>query len=226
MSKAAIFWLSLLFAGNLFAQDTFTAPWKSVKLYLNSDWENSTGGLSKASSTSSFIGLFTPAFSWSRQPRIVHEIEIPVLQFEANDRREVYQPVDSNIFEFGYIGGWATTNYLVGLRYELAWKWLDWGPGAFYFGGSLAPFASKTTFTSDIPGQYDLSEKAAGVNVQGVFRLLFRLNHRWFVDLNAPAGYVLNTLDTTVTKNGVTDQSTAFNFSLAASMRVGLGFRL
>jgi len=225
MTKLAIFWLLLLPFGALHAQDAFTAPWKSVKLYLNIGAFNSTGGFSRTLSEGGPVGRLTPAFSWSKQPRFVHEIGIAALQFNSNERKEVYQSLDSNIFDFKYIGGWATTDYQFALRYELAWEWLDWGSGAFYFGGSVTPFVSKTTFKSDTPGVYDGLEEMAGMHLQGVFRLLFRLGNRWFVDLNTPAGFMLNTSDRTITQNGNTENSTTFDFGSVMGLRAGLGYR-
>lgn len=226
MTKSAIFLLLLLSAGRLCAQETFHTPWKSVKLYLNYDFANSSGGLSASFADGAPVGRLAPAFSWSGRPRFVHEIGLAALHLNFDERREIYQSLDSNIFEYRFIGGWATTNYQLGLRYELAWKWLDWGHGAFYFGGSIAPFIAKATFESDSPGEYDALEKAAGVHLQGVFRLLFRLGKRWFVDVNTPAGLTLNTLNSTVTRNGNTfDEGTVLNMGMAAGVRLGMGYR-
>lgn len=225
MTKLAIFWLLLLPFGALHAQDAFTAPWKSVKLYLNYDVFKTTGGFSNILSEGGPIGRLSPAFSWSKQPRFVHEIGIAALQFSGSRRTEVYLPLDSVVFNVEYIGGEATTDYQFALQYELAWKWLDWGSGAFYFGGSVTPFVSKTTFESDSPGVYDASEKMAGMHLQGVFRLLFRLGNRWFVDLNTPAGFMLNTSDRTITQNGNTQNSTTLDFGSVMGLRAGLGYR-
>ena len=226
MTKSAIFLLLLLTAGHLRAQDHFPAPWKSVKLYLNYDFANSSGGLSASFADGAPVGRLAPAFSWSRRPRFVHEIGLAALHLNSDERREIYQSLDSNIFEYKYIGGWATTNYQLSLRYELAWEWLHWGHGAFYFGGSVAPFIAKATFKSDSPGEYDASEKAAGVHLQGVFRLLFRLGKHWFVDVNTPAGLTVNTLNSTITRNGgAFDETKILNMGMAAGVRLGMGYR-
>lgn len=225
MIKAVIFLLLLSGIGRLHAQDNFVAPWKSVKLYLNFDVGISSGGFASSFANGSPVGMITPAFSWSRSPRFVHEAGIAALHFNSKARREVYLPSASSVFDYEFVGGWAVTDYQVGLRYELAWKWLDWGHSTLYFGGGLTPFFAKATYKSDKPGRYDALEKTAGVHLLGVFRLLFRLNRHWFADLNVPTGILLSASDFTITQNGTANRNTTSDLGSVMGIRAALGYR-
>lgn len=225
MARFSIFLLLLLSAAHTYAQENFTAPWKSVKLYLNFDVTNSSGGFAKSFAGGTPVGLLTPAFSWSKNARFVHEVGLAALHLGNDTRKMVPQQLDSNIFDIEYVGGWATTDYQLGVRYELAWKWLDWGRSTLYFGGGLTPFIAKATYKSDNPGEYDALEKTAGVHLQGVFRLLFRLSNHWFADINAPAGILLSHSDQTVTQNGVSNNFNILDMGTFMSLRAGLGYR-
>lgn len=219
-----LFLVCLPGASGLLAQENFSGPWKSVKCYLNRDLLSPFGSLAHKPGDGLPVGVFTPAFSWSRKARIMHELELPVLQFNRQRRYEAYA-IDRTTGEPRYINGTVTTDYQAGLRYELAWQWLDWRSGALYFGSAAELYGSSAQFTADNAADYQSTEKIVGLSTCGVFRLLFRLSRHLYLDINTPLGYTVGIDEFSISEHGTATTGESLDFGASASVRVGLGYR-
>ena len=225
----------MFLSANLFSQDISERV--DVKLYTNFDYTPKY--IYSASDTlreyeKEMNGFnFSPALVFYTQKGNSNEIEISRFSY-SNNYNKVYSVIDSSGATVDVFSDDYEKKFELFLRYEYKlalFKKRDWEKIKPVIGFSATPYIQWNKYQPLLSNEFNTSRTTVGVFLSVIPRIEYKLNDRWYLDLNVPLSvltmnYITNRnqsplLPEDERKEHIVD---FHNGPIAVAVRFGVGF--
>ncbi len=170
---------------------------------------------------------FSPALTFSLKNKDFIEIELSRLNFSKNKiKNTVTNDTTGNTYS---VYGNTELDFSLHIRTEyqlVLFKNKDWQKLSAIAGLSLTPYVNRTIIQPVVSNSFRQSQTNVGASISLIPRLKYKLNEKWFIDLNTPV--IIGTFDnhSKRTENPTTPINQRRKTTATFSSPFELGFRL
>ena len=232
-----LFIFLLFLSVNLFSQDLSKRV--DVKLYTNFDYTpkylyNDSDTLREYEKEMNGFN-FSPALAFYTQKGNSSEIEISRFRY-SNNYNKVYSVIDSTGSTVDVFSDDYEKQFELYLRYEYKlalFKKREWEKIKPVIGFSATPFIQWSKYQPLLSNEFSTSRTTVGIFISVIPRIEYKLNDRWYLDLNIPLSVL--TMNYITNKNQSpnlpieerTEHIVDFhNGPIAVAVRFGAGFMI